>query len=60
MLEYSITEAGNWILFSKALREMETDVALGKKWRILTLTGCCVWLRIFPQKSPKILKVSGQ
>ena len=51
MLEYSITEAGNWILFSKVLREMETDVKLGIKWRILPLTGCCVWLRIFPQKS---------
>ena len=28
MLEYSTTEEGNWILFSKALREMETDVAM--------------------------------
>ena len=52
MLEYSITKAGTWILFLKALKEkLGTGVALGMKWRILTVIGCGVWLGISPQNS---------
>ena len=32
-------------------REARTGVALGMKWRILIVIGCCVWLGISPQNS---------